>query len=179
MTIATISSLGNGTLDVFGLSPGGNAYRKRFDGQRWSAWQKLAGGPFTSAIGASPQPSTQQTLITARGRSGGTYQRTLTPTSNGSGWVRTSGQLWSGRALGDRYPNRPMIAMSRTYDGMARWQRGVMTMALDQPISSDPDVVTRPDGTWVMFARNSSGELSSYDARPGVYAAHSLGGVVR
>ena len=65
VTIATISSLGNGTLDVFGLSPGGNAYRKRFDGQRWSAWQKLAGGPFTSAIGASPQPSTQQTLITA------------------------------------------------------------------------------------------------------------------
>ena len=69
--------------------------------------------------------------------------------------------------------------MSRTYDGMARWQRGAMTTVLDQPIYSDPDVVTRPNGTWVMFARNSSGGLSYYDARPGGYAANSLGGVVR
>jgi hypothetical protein len=54
-----------------------------------------------------------------------------------------------------------------------------MIMALDQAIDSDPDVVTRPDGTWVMFARDSTGGLSYYDARPGVYAATSLGGVVR
>ena len=54
-----------------------------------------------------------------------------------------------------------------------------MTMALNQQISSDPDVVTRPDGTWVMFARNRDGELSCYDARPGVYHAISLGGIVR
>ena len=179
VTTATISSLGDGTLDVLALNPGGNAYRKRFNGSTWSAWQKLVGGPFTSAIGASAQPSTKQTLITARGQSGTTYQRTLTPTSNGSGWVRTTGQLWSGRALGDRYPNRPLIGMSRTYDGVPRWQRGVMTMALGQPISSDPDVVTRPDGTWVMFARDTDGRLSYYDARPGVYAPRSLGGVVR
>ena len=179
VTTATISSLGDGTLDVFGLSPGGAAYRKRFDGNGWSAWQKLSGGPFTSAVGASAQPSTHQTLITARSRAGGTYERTLTPSSNGSGWVKVTGLLWSGRALGDRYANQSLIALSRTYDGMARWQRGAMTMALDQPINSDPDVVTRPNGTWVMFARNSAGGLSYYDARPGVYAPHSLGGVVR
>jgi glucose/arabinose dehydrogenase len=179
VTTATISSVGNGTLDVFGLSPKGGAFRKRFNGSGWSAWQRLNGGPFTSAIGASAQPSTKQTLITARSQAGRTYQRTLTPTSNGSSWVLTAGLLWSGRALGDRYPNRPLIGMSRTYDGMARWQRGSMITVLDQPIYSDPDVVTRPNGTWVMFARNSTGGLSYYDARPGVYAARSLGGVVR
>ena len=80
-----------------------------------------------------------------------------------------AGRLWSGRALGDRYPNQPLIAMSRTYDGVARWRRGLMTTALGQPIYSEPDVVTRPDGTWVMFARNSTGGLSFYDARPGAY----------
>ena len=179
VTTATISSVSASTLDVFGLSPGGGAYRKRFDGGNWSGWQKLDGGPLTSAVGASAQPSTKQTLITARSRAGGTYQRTLSPTSNGSGWVKVAGYLWSGRALGDRHPNQPLIGMSRTYDGMARWQRGAMTTVLDQPIYSDPDVVTRPNGTWVMFARNSSGGLSYYDARPGVYAANSLGGVVR
>jgi glucose/arabinose dehydrogenase len=179
VTTATISSLGDGTLDVFGLSPKGGAFRKRFNGSSWSAWQQLHGGPFTSAIGASAQPSTKQTLITARGQTGRTYQRTLTPTSNGSAWVQTSGLLWSGRALGDRYPNKPLIAMSRTYDGVARWQRGVMTMALNQHIYSNPAIVTRPNGTWVMFARNKDGELSFYDARPGVYAATSLGGLVR
>jgi glucose/arabinose dehydrogenase len=179
VTTATISSVGDGTLDVFGLSPKGGAFRKRFNGRSWSAWQQLPGGPFTSAIGASAQPSTKQTLITARSQAGRTYQRTLTPASNGSGWVQTSGLLWSGRALGDRYPNQPLIAMARTYDGMARWQRGVMTMALNQHIYSDPEIVTRPNGTWVMFARNRDGGLSYYDARPGVYAATSLGGLVR
>ena len=69
--------------------------------------------------------------------------------------------------------------MSRTYDGVARWQRGTMTMALDQHIYSDPEVVTRPDGTWVMLARDKDDGLSYYDARPGSYAAISLGGVVR
>ena len=54
-----------------------------------------------------------------------------------------------------------------------------MTTALGQPIYSEPEVVTRPDGTWVMFARNSTGGLSFYDARPGAYTPRSLGGVVR
>ena len=52
-------------------------------------------------------------------------------------------------------------------------------MALGQAIYSEPDVVTRPNGTWVMFARNSTGGLSMYDARPGGYTPRSLGGDVR
>ena len=178
-TNATISSLGNGTLDVFALHVNGDAYRKHYNGTSWSAWQHLAGVRFTSRIGVSAQPSTTSTLVTARGTTGITYERTLTPTSNGSGWSRVTGRLWSGRALGDRYPNQPLIAMSRSYDGVAVWRRGLMTTALGQPIYSEPEVVTRPNGTWVMFARNSTGGLSFYDARPGAYTPRSLGGVVR
>jgi hypothetical protein len=42
------------------------------------------------------------------------------------------GLLWSGRALGDRYPNQPLIGMSRSYDGLAVWRRGLLVMALEQ-----------------------------------------------
>jgi glucose/arabinose dehydrogenase len=178
-TNATVSSLGNGTLDVFALRVDGVAYRKRYNGRSWSTWQALSGPRFTSRIGASAQPSTGSTLITARGTSGIIYERSLSAGSNGSGWVRVSGRLWSGRALGDRYPSQPLIALSRSYDGVGVWQRGPMTMALGLPIYSEPDVVTRPNGTWVMFARNSTGGLSFYDARPGAYTPRSLGGVVR
>ena len=178
-TNATVSSLGNGTLDVFALRTDGKAFRKHYNGRSWSGWHELSGPRFTSRIGASAQPSTGSTLITARGTGGVIYERTLTPTSNGAKWTRATGLLWSGRALGDRYPNQSLVGMSRSYDGMAVWRRGLMVMALEQPIFSEPDVVTRPNGTWVMFARNSAGGLSMYDARPGAYNARSLGGVVR
>ena len=52
-------------------------------------------------------------------------------------------------------------------------------MALDLAITSEPDVVTRPDGTWVVFARNTGNGLTMYDARPGAYTARNLGGTVR
>jgi len=178
-TNATISSLGNGTLNVFALRVDGVAYRKHYNGRAWSGWQRLSGPRFTSRIGASEQPSTGSTLITARGTGGVIYERSLTATGNGSAWTRAAGHLWSGRALGDRYPNQPLIGMSRSYDGVAVWRRGLMVMALEQLIYSEPDVVTRPNGTWVMFARNSTGGLSMYDARPGAYAVRSLGGAVR
>jgi hypothetical protein len=178
-TNATISSLGNGTLDVFALRTDGRAFRKRFNGTRWSDWQELSGPRFTSRIGASAQPSTGSTLITARGTGGVIYERHLSPTANGSGWTRVGGTLWSGRALGDRYPGRPLIAMSRSYDGMAVWRRGLLVMALEQTITSEPDVVTRSNGTWVMFARNSTGGLSVYDTRTGAITSRNLGGSVR
>ena len=180
VTAVSIASLGDGTLDVLALGPDGGARRRHFDGKAWSrAWQRLDGGPFTSAIGMSARSATKSILITARGTTGTTYERTLTPTSSGTGWRRVPGQLWSGRALGDRYPGRPTVGVSRTYDGFARWQRGAMTMVLDQPIYSAPEVVTRPDGSWLMFARNRSGGLSVYDARPGAYVVRDLGGLVK
>ncbi|HLL61654.1 MAG TPA: PQQ-dependent sugar dehydrogenase [Propionibacteriaceae bacterium] len=176
---ATISSLGNGTLDVFALRVDGEAYRKHYNGRSWSGWQKLSGPRFTSRIGASAQPSTGSTLITARGTGGVIYERNLTSTGNGAKWTRATGLLWSGRALGDRYPNQPLIGVSQSYDGLAVWRRGLLVLALEQAVHSEPDVVTRPNGTWVMFARNSTGGLLMYDGRPGAYTARNLGGVVR
>ncbi|HEY5820472.1 MAG TPA: PQQ-dependent sugar dehydrogenase [Propionibacteriaceae bacterium] len=178
MTTATISSVGDGTLDVFGLGTTGTVSRKHFAGS-WSGWKALTGGLFTSAVGASVDHETGATLITARSRAGKVYERSLTASSNGSAWVKGDGLLWSGRALGDRYDGRTAVAFSKTADGYARFQQGKWIQGLNVKISSDPDVVTRPDGTWVLFARNSSGALSYYDARPGQYVARSLGGTVR
>ena len=69
-------------------------------------------------------------------------------------------------------------AMSRSFDGAAVWRRGLMAMPLAEPIYSEPDVVTRPNGTLVTFARNSAGGPSFYDARPGAYTPRTLGGIV-
>ena len=41
MRTATISSLGDGTLDVSGLRTTGGVYRRHFDGTNWSGWRKL------------------------------------------------------------------------------------------------------------------------------------------
>jgi hypothetical protein len=88
-----------------------------------------------------------------------------------------SGLLWSARALGDRTVGQPLIAVSKGSDGYLRLQRDGLTMALSLKITSDPDVVTRPDGSWVAFGRSTSGALASYDSR--TLTATSLGGVVR
>ena len=120
---ATVSSLGNGTLDVFALRTDGKAFRKRYNGTTWSGWQELAGPRFMSRLGASAQPPTGSTLVTARGTGGVVYERNLSRTCNGAGWTRVGVTLWSGRALGDRYPSQPLIGMSRSYDGQAVLRR--------------------------------------------------------
>ena len=40
-----------------------------------------------------------------------------------------------------------------------------MIIALDVKITSDPDVVSRPDGSWIAFGRSTSGSLTAYDSR--------------
>ena len=67
---ATVSSLGNGTLDVFALRTDGKAFRKRYNGTNWSGWQELSGPRFTSRLGASAQPSTGSTLSPPAGPAG-------------------------------------------------------------------------------------------------------------
>lgn len=175
---ATISSLGDGTLDVLGLGDNGELYRRHFDRTWSSGWQSLDGARFSSAAGASVDPRTQQTVVTARGLDGGTFERTLTPTSNGPSWVEVAGALWSARALGDVFGDQPAISVSRGSDGYVILSRGALTMGLEVKATGDPDVVTRPDGTWVLFARSATGALTSYDARPGEYTRRSLGGMI-
>lgn len=177
MTTATISSVGDGSLDVLGLRTTGGVYRKHFDGASWSSWHKLAKGGFTSAVGAAADRSTAKTLLTVRGPTGRIYQRTITADSDGTAWSEASGQLWSARALGDRVVGQPLIAVSKGSDGFLRLQRDGLVMALSMRITSDPDVVTRSDGSWVVFGRSTSGALTSYDSR--TLVEKSLGGTVR
>ena len=177
MTVATVSSLGDGTVDVLGLSRDGTVNRRHFD-QTWSPWTPIPGRTFTSAVGAAADPSSGSTVITARGTDGGIYERTITATGLGDGWVKRDGLLWSSRALGDRFPGQPAIAVSQANDTYTRLQRGSLTLGLPMRISSAPDVVTRPNGTWIVFGRNFSNQLVYYDARPGGYVVKSLGGTL-
>jgi glucose/arabinose dehydrogenase len=180
MRTASISSLGDGTLDVFGLRVTGGTYRAHFDGWVWSDFTKLASGGFTSTIGAAADRASGQTLLTVRGSTGLTYEKTITATADGGAWKQVGGALWSARALGDRFPKRPQIAVSRGSDGYVRLERADEVLTLSLKITSDPDVVTRPDdGSWIVFGRSTSGGLSYYDARPGGYRVVSLGGTVR
>ncbi len=178
LTTATVSSLGDGTLDVWGFGTNGVIYRRHY-GSSWSGWQRVGNDTFTSAVGASVDPAGGGTVITARSPGGGIYERRVTASSNGSTWSKTDGLLWSGRALGDRFAGRTMVAVSKGSDGYARFQQGGLVLALGVKIDSDPDVVTRPDGSWVLFGRATSGGLAYYDARPGEYKTRSLGGTVR
>ena len=179
MRAASISSLENGTLDVVALRTTGGTYRTRFDGTVWSDWRKLAAGGFTSTVGASVDRVGHRTLLTVRGPSGVTYEKTITASSDGGAWTPVDGQLWSARALGDRSVGRRFIAVARGSDGYVRLERDAETLALSLKITSDPDVVTRPDGSWIVFGRSASGKLTYYDARPGGYEVVSLGGKVR
>lgn len=177
---ATVSSLGDGTLDVLALGTTGKIYRKHGVGTTWAPrWEKLGGAYVSSRAGASADPATGRTLITARGLGGGTYERVRTATGSSPAWVKVPGSLWSARALGDRFPGRSLVAVSRGGDGYAKLSRDGLTMALELGVSGDPDVVTRPDGSWVVFARSSAGSLTYYDGRSGEYKMRSLGGTVR
>jgi hypothetical protein len=58
-------------------------------------------------------------------------------------------------------------------------QRGSTVMALPVRYSADPDVVRRPDGSWIIFGRGAGGRLYYYDSRSDRQRSVSLGGVVR
>ena len=179
MTAATVSSLGDGTLDVYGLGRNGAVSRKHYDGDSWSGWTTLSGGAFTAAVGASPDRGSNATLLATRGVDGGTYVRTVTPTSNGSAWAKVAGQLWSAKALGDRFDGEQVVAGSLGSDSYLRLERGTVITALRLKITSAPDVVTRPDGSWLVFGRGTDNALQYVDSRTPGYPVKSLGGTVR
>ena len=174
------ASLGNGTMDVFAVATTGSAWRKHFDGTRWSGWIS-AGGVFTSGLSASANPASGGILVTGRGTNGATYERTFYPTTATSSWVQRGDNLaaWSDRALGDVWPGRALVAVGNGVDGRAVVQRGSLLIGTAQAFTSAPDVVTRADGTFLLFGRGSGGELRVYDGRPGAFTSTSLGGIVR
>lgn len=175
----TVSSLGDGSLDVFVRSSGDAVYQKQYVNGRWYGWRSL-GGVATSAVGAGADSSTGATRITMRGSNGQAYERTVSPTSDGSGWVASPYlTLWSARALGDTRTGVPRVGVSSGADDNAVVDRGVLIQGIAAGYDSAPDVVSREDGSWIMFGRASNGSAYLYDARPGRYRNVYLGGVVR
>ncbi len=58
-------------------------------------------------------------------------------------------------------------------------ERSGLVIGVTATYTSAPDVVTRPDGSFLMVGRSTDGGLWLYDARAGGYTNRSLGGVVR
>lgn len=173
------SSMGDKTLDVFVRSPAGVAHRNHFDGAAWSGWRSL-GGVFTSALGASANTTTKITTVTGRGKGGGAHEQSVTVGANGFGWTaRPATTLWSARALGDTRTGVGLVAVSSGSDANAAVERGDLVQGVGALYNSAPDVVTRPDGSWIMFGRSTNGGMWYYDARPGGYRNVNLGGIVR
>jgi glucose/arabinose dehydrogenase len=175
---ATVSSTGRGKLDVVILRSDGSLARKHSNGKRWSQWRSL-GGRFTSAAGLSANVTTRRTVVTARGASGEIRERVITPTSDGSRWTTIGGRLWSARALGDTRRGVSRVAASIGSDGYVIVRQGRIVLGLPVRWTANPDVVSRPDGSWILFGRDTRNRLSYYDARPGRQRARSLGGTVR
>ena len=114
------------------------------------------------------------------GRAAAIYERTVTATRERRGLGPAVGGR-SGR-LGRSATRRPaaaIVAASRRQRRLRPAAARPETLALGLKINSDPDVVTRPDGSWLSSAAARSGKLSYYDARPGGSRSSSLGGAVR
>lgn len=174
-----VSSVGDGTLDVLVRSSGDRVYRKQYVGGRWDTWRSL-GGVATSTIGASANLSTKATRLTIRGADGYAYERIITPTSDGGDWVANRAlSLYSARALGDVRTGVGLVGVSSSADDEAVVDRGSLIMGIRAGYDSAPDVVTREDGTWMMFGRATNGHAYAYDARPGGYRNIYLAGIVR
>ena len=58
-------------------------------------------------------------------------------------------------------------------------QRGSLVVATTVQWTSSGDIVSRPDGSFLMAGRGVDGALWVTDGGPGSYANRSLGGVVR
>ena len=173
-------SLGDGTLDVFAVSRSGVALRQHWDRQRWSGWLAV-GGRFTSGLSASADPTRNVIVVSGRGTDGATYEREFTPTAASGTWsARTDGLSgWSDRALGDTWPGVARLAVGAASDGRAVVQRGSLVVATTAVWTSAGDLVSRPDGSFIMAGRGGDGALWITDGGPSSYANRSLGGVVR
>ena len=174
------ASLGNGTLDVFAVRPSGEGVRKHWNGARWGGWVSI-GGVFTSGLSASADPARGVIVVSGRGANGATYEKEFTATAATTGWIRRSDGLssWSDRALGDTWPGVARLAVGSASDHRAVVQRGSMVVATTASWTSSGDLVSRPDGSFLMAGRGGDGALWITDGGPSSYASRSLGGVVR
>ena len=175
-----VTSLSSGTLDVFVRGVSDNEpYRNRYASGGWSGWRSL-GGVFTSALSASANRSNGIITVTGRSTGGNAHARNLTAASDGSGWPAVGLRMWSGRALADRVGTAPAVGVHVGSDGNAVVDRGGLVQGIRAGYDSFPAVVSRSDGSWIMFGRASAdGHLYLYDSRPGGYRNLNLGGTIR
>lgn len=172
------ASLGNGTLDVFAVTPSGLGSRNHFNGTSWSGWRGI-GATFTSGLSASADPGRALVNVTGRAPDGATTERQFTPTGAVGTWARRTDGLsaWSDRALGDGWPGVTRIAVGAASDGRVVVQRGAF-VATTTVWTSAGDIVTRPDASFLMAGRGTDGALWVTRGGPSSYASISLGGVV-
>ena len=173
-------SLGDGTLDVFAVSRQGVALRQHWDTHRWSGWVSV-GGRFTSGLSASADPARRAVVVSGRGTDGATYEREFSPTAALDTWRAKADGLsgWSDRALGDTWPGVARLAVGSASDGRAVVQRGSLVVATTAVWTSAGDLVSRPDGSFIMAGRGGDGALWITHGGPLSYANRALGGVVR
>ncbi len=172
------SSSGPGVLDVFVTATNGRGYRNHFAGGRWSGFQSI-GGTFTSSLSAGVDRRTGATTVTGRGNGPAIYEKMVTATSNAGAWTANPAvsPSWSARALGDTWPGRLRVGMSLGPDGAPIADRGAIVMAIPgMRFDSAPAVVTRPNGSFIIFGRAPGGRLHAYDTQPGAYRLIDLGG---
>lgn len=177
---AHITSLRDGTMDVFALESDGTVIRRHWNGARWGGWQDV-GGRFTSALSASPDAGRRVTTVTGRGTDGRTYERVFTPTGAIGGWTARSDGLstWSTRALGDSLSGLARVAVGVSADGYVTVQRGSAVTATSAIWAGSGDVVSRPDGSYLLAGRGRDGRLWITDGGPSGYASRPLYVVVR
>ncbi|WP_377644719.1 PQQ-dependent sugar dehydrogenase [Oryzobacter terrae] len=175
-----VVSLGDGTLDVFGVTSGGVAYRNHWDTRAWSGWRSV-GGTFTSGLSAAADPARGEVVVTGRGTNGRTYERTFSRTAALGTWAQRPDGLssWSDRALGDVWPGRARLAVGLARDGRAVVQRGAAVIATTATWTSAGDLVSRADGTYLLVGRGGDGALWLTYGGPSGYRNRSLGGTVR
>jgi hypothetical protein len=173
-------SLGDGTLDVFAVSPQGGALRQHWNGQRWSGWVSV-GGLFTSGLSASADPARKLVVVSGRGTDGATYERSFSPTAALGGWAGQAGGMsaWSDRALGDTWPGVARLSVASASDGRAVVQRGSLVVATTAVWTSAGDIVSRADGSYLMAGRGGDGALWVTRGGPSNFSNVALGGVVR
>ena len=81
--------------------------------------------------------------------------------------------------LGDASPGTARLAVGSASDHRAIVQRGSLVVPTTVQWTSSGDLVSRPDGSFLMVGRGNDGALWLSHGGPTSYRTVSLGGVVR
>ena len=175
------ASLGNGTLDVFAVRPSGEGVRKHWNGSQWGGWVTIGGSLHLGVVGLGrpgprgdrrERPRHQRRDLRAGVHRDRGHHRVGAPRRR----ALVAGPTGRSATPGPASPGSRSAAAS---DRRAVVQRGSMVVATTAAWTSSGDLVSRPDGSFLMAGRGGDGALWVTDGGPSSYASRSLGGVVR